>query len=191
MKNKYTPYLIGLGIFTLLFALFVELAVHEINPEDFSVPYYSSIEETETTTVLVSETATTTIPQTTVEETSETTTKASSKAVSQSISNHSRSVGTNIGQFRITVYTPSSDGGKWGYATATGVKSEHLQTCAVDPKVIPLGSVIEINGLRLKAVDVGGGVKGNIVDIFFDGSTSEAKEWISDFGEYHEVTFIE
>lgn len=191
MKNKYTPYLIGLGIFTLLFALFVELAVHEINPEDFSVPYYSSIEETETTTVPVSETATTTIPQTTVEETAEKTTKDSTKAVSQSISNHSRSVGTNIGQFRITVYTPSSDGGKWGYATATGVKSEHLQTCAVDPKVIPLGSVIEINGLRLKAVDVGGGVKGNIIDIFFDGSTFEAKEWISDFGEYHTVTFIE
>ncbi|MEE1011260.1 MAG: 3D domain-containing protein, partial [Acutalibacteraceae bacterium] len=105
----------------------------------------------------------------------------------------SRSVSrkTNGKNFRITVYTPSSDGGKWGYATSTGATSEHLKTCAVDPDVIPLGSIIEVNGIQLKAVDTGNEVNGNVVDIFYDGSSKEAREWINEFGEYHEVTIIE
>ena len=105
----------------------------------------------------------------------------------------SRSVSrkTNSKDFRITVYTPSSDSGKWGYATSTGATSEHLKTCAVDPEVIPLGSIIEVNGIRLKAVDTGSEVNGNVVDIFYDGSSKEAREWINGFGEYHEVTIIE
>lgn len=97
----------------------------------------------------------------------------------------------NLGQFRITVYTPYCDGGVWGYATSTGVKSTHLKTCAVDPKVIPLGSEIKINGLTLKAVDTGSAVKGKKIDIFFDGTKKEAREWISnEFGEYQNVTLM-
>lgn len=90
------------------------------------------------------------------------------------------------GTFRITCYGPHSDGGAYGYATATGETSRHLQTCAVDPNVIPLGSYIEVNGLVLKAVDVGGGVKGNHIDIFFDGSDAEAAKWLDSFGEYQD-----
>lgn len=92
-----------------------------------------------------------------------------------------------LGEFKITVYTPECDGGKWGYQTATGVKSTHLATCAVDSKVIPLGTVIDINGLNLTAVDTGSAVKGNVVDIFFDGSRGQALEWIAEFGTRHEV----
>lgn len=95
--------------------------------------------------------------------------------------------GTNLGQFKITVYTPGSDGGVWGYQTATGVRSKHLQTCAVDPDVIPLGSTIEVNGLTLLACDTGSAVQGNVIDIFYDGSDSEACQWVSDFGTYHNV----
>lgn len=98
----------------------------------------------------------------------------------------------NLGTFRITVYTPSSDGGAWGYATATpGERSRHLATCAVDPSVIPLGSTIEVNGLTLRAIDVGGKVKGKIIDVFFDGTDKEAREWLNSFGEQHTVTIIE
>lgn len=95
--------------------------------------------------------------------------------------------GTNLGQFKITVYTPGSDGGVWGYQTATGVRSKHLQTCAVDPDVIPLGSTIEVNGLTLLACDTGSAVQGNVIDIFYDGSDGEACQWVSDFGTYHNV----
>lgn len=98
---------------------------------------------------------------------------------------------TSLGIFKITVYCPSSDGGKWGYATSTGVKSSHLKTCAVDPSVIPLGSTIKVNGLVLDAVDTGSAVKGNIIDIFYDGTKDEAMSWIADFGTSHEVFTIE
>ena len=62
------------------------------------------------------------------------------------------------------------DGGIWGYQTATGVKSEGLKTCAVDPSVIPLGTTILVDGICLKAVDTGSAVKGNVIDIFYDGT---------------------
>lgn len=95
---------------------------------------------------------------------------------------------------RITVYTPYDDGGVWGYDTATGAKSEHLATCAVDPECIPLGSVLRVsNGdtvLMLKAVDTGSAVKGKHIDIFYDGSISESERWADGFGEYAEVRVI-
>lgn len=98
---------------------------------------------------------------------------------------------TPLGYFKITVYCPSSDGGRWGYQTSTGAKSTHLKTCAVDPNVIPMGSTIKINGLTLKAVDTGNKVKGNVVDIFYDGTRDEAMTWVSEFGTRHEVYIIQ
>ncbi len=92
-----------------------------------------------------------------------------------------------LGEFKVTVYCLESDGGKWGYLTATGAKSTHLSTCAVDPSVIPLGTEIEVNGLVLKAVDTGSAVKGQIIDIFFDGNRGQALKWIAEFGTRHEV----
>lgn len=70
----------------------------------------------------------------------------------------------NMGDFKVTYYWPGED--EWGYQTATGVQSCHLYTVAVDPDVIPLGSKILINGEEYIAVDTGGAVKGDVVDIF-------------------------
>lgn len=71
--------------------------------------------------------------------------------------------------FTATWYTPSGGAGS-GLVTASGRKvSEEL--IAVDPSVIPLGSVVEVkyNDGRIErkiAADTGGAVKGNKIDIF-------------------------
>ena len=93
----------------------------------------------------------------------------------------------SLGEFYITVYTPYCDDGVWGYQTATGVKSEGLKTCAVDPSVIPLGTTILVDDICLKAVDTGSAVKGKVIDIFYDGTKEEATEWLSQVGTVHEV----
>ena len=95
-----------------------------------------------------------------------------------------------IGRCRLTIYTPTET--HWGYSTATGVLSQHLTTCAVDPKLIPYGSTVIIKGnsneLRLLAVDCGN-FKGKMIDIFYEGSVSDGVAYlISAFGaEYGEV----
>ena len=92
-------------------------------------------------------------------------------------------------RYRITAYIPDEE---WGYRTSTGVTSRHLQTCAVDPNVIPLGSTVVVYGdngqvLELFACDIGGGVKGKHIDVFYDGTESEAYDWLFRFGEYQVV----
>lgn len=95
-----------------------------------------------------------------------------------------------IGRCRLTIYTPNET--HWGYTTATGVRSEHLATCAVDPRIIPYGStvILKANGneWRLKAVDCGN-FRGKMIDVFYDGSVSAGVSWlVSMFGsEYAEV----
>ena len=98
-------------------------------------------------------------------------------------------------RYRITCYTPNSDGGVWGYATSTGVRSKHLATCAVDPSVIPLGSTVIVYGnngevLELLACDVGSGVKGKHIDVFFDGDEADCRAWLDAFGEMQAAEII-
>lgn len=69
--------------------------------------------------------------------------------------------------------TAYSGGGK----TATGRSVVHnpsgLSTIAVDPRVIPLGSLVEVAGYgRAIASDTGGAIKGNIIDVYFDSSST-------------------
>ena len=51
--------------------------------------------------------------------------------------------------------------------TATGTTPTVGRTCAVDPKVIPYGSEVIINGHTYIAEDCGGAIRGNRVDILF------------------------
>jgi cystine transport system substrate-binding protein len=60
--------------------------------------------------------------------------------------------------------------------TATG-KEVYEGIIAVDPKIIPLGTVVEIKDLgKFIAEDTGGKIKGNRVDIYFN-SKEEAKKF--------------
>lgn len=103
-----------------------------------------------------------------------------------------RYIKDSLGVFSLTFYVPDE---QWGYQTATGVRSQHLATCAVDPSVIPYGSVIRIEGnngqvLTLKAVDCGS-FSGNKIDIFWDGPVTSGYRWIAEFGTIHNVYLLE
>ena len=72
-----------------------------------------------------------------------------------------------LGEFTITHYCicekccGTSDG-----ITATGTVAKPNHTIAVDPKVIPYGTEVLIDGIEYTAEDTGGAIKGNKVDIF-------------------------
>jgi len=86
---------------------------------------------------------------------------------------------------KATSYTDDiASTGKDGGNTATGTKPRRIpgggkwSTVAVDPKVIPLGTKlwVEEYGYAI-AEDVGGAVKGNIIDLFFTRDSQEYLDW--------------
>ena len=84
----------------------------------------------------------------------------------------------DLGEFRITAYCPCEKCcGAWADGiTASGTVATEGRTIAVDPDVIPLGSIVEINGIQYIAEDTGGSIKENRIDIFFN-SHDDALEW--------------
>ncbi len=75
----------------------------------------------------------------------------------------------SLGTFKTTGYCPCSRCSEgWGRHTCTGALATARHTIAVDPKVIPYGTQVMINGVVYTAEDKGGGVRGNHIDIFFD-----------------------
>lgn len=64
--------------------------------------------------------------------------------------------------------------GKDDGITASGAEAVPYETCAVDPAVIPLRSVVQVDYgdgtiLRLRAEDTGSGVRGNHIDVCVTG----------------------
>lgn len=97
----------------------------------------------------------------------------------------------SLGEFKLTAFCAcekccgkAPDDPSYGI-TAYGyhVTAEH--TIAVDPKVIPIGSEVIINGHTYVAEDVGGAIKDNRIDIYFD-THQEALE----FGVQYAEVFI-
>lgn len=87
----------------------------------------------------------------------------------QTTSNNAKAKGTLL-TFEATAYANDP-------ITATGTVPAVGRTIAVDPKVIPLGSKVYIEGMgTFTAEDNGGAIKGNIIDIYM-GSEQECRNW--------------
>lgn len=81
---------------------------------------------------------------------------------------------TLLGEYKLTAYCPcekccgkSVDDPCYGI-TASGTTATAGRTIAVDTRLIPMGSEIVINGHTYVAEDVGGAIKENRIDIYFD-----------------------
>lgn len=73
-----------------------------------------------------------------------------------------------LGEFTLTFYDACvSCCGKTDGVTYSGAKAQEDITVAVDPKVIPIGTYIYIEGFGYRiAQDIGGAVKGNRIDVY-------------------------
>lgn len=73
-----------------------------------------------------------------------------------------------LGKYKLTAYCGCrSCSGKWGNRTASGRKAKQGRTIAVDKRKIKLGTKVKIKGKTYVAEDVGGGVKGKHIDVYF------------------------
>lgn len=84
---------------------------------------------------------------------------------------------TYIGNFLLTAYCPCCECSE-GYGTGTAIGTTCIagRTIAVDPSVIPYGTIVVINDNEYVAEDCGGAINGNRIDVFFD-SHAEALEF--------------
>ena len=77
------------------------------------------------------------------------------------------SYGKYLGNFALTYYCPCAQCCDVATGqTSTGVIASQGETIAVDPSVIPYGSLVIVNGHIFKAQDTGGGIRGNHIDIY-------------------------
>lgn len=75
----------------------------------------------------------------------------------------------DMGECKITYYCPCWECSRqWGDQTYSGKTARSEHTVAVDPEVFDIGSKLLIDGKVYTAEDIGGGVKGDHVDIFVD-----------------------
>jgi 3D (Asp-Asp-Asp) domain-containing protein len=77
-----------------------------------------------------------------------------------------------------TAYTANCNGCSGNTATGLNLRANpNAKVIAVDPRIIPLGSKVYVEGYGYAiAADTGGGIKGYKVDVFFP-SNAEAFRW--------------
>lgn len=148
---------------------------------------------TTTTTTLVESTkkhTTTAAPTTTVVTTTKRQTTAPSAAEN----------GKYLGKFKITVYCacrkccgkyadnrPLDENGNPIVYGAHGRILVPQYSIATDPRIIPSGTKVIINGKVYRADDTGGAVKGNVIDVYCGTDHSEALKIASQYSRYEEV----
>lgn len=97
----------------------------------------------------------------------------------------------SLGEFKLTAYCAckkccgKDESDPWYGITASGTRATAGRTIAVDRNVIPLGTEVVINGRTYIAEDVGGAIKENRIDIYFD-THEEALE----FGVQYATVYI-
>lgn len=96
-------------------------------------------------------------------------TKASTSKNDNTETSSSKSEWTSM-TVNASAYTLVEHGDKLGGTglTSTGKVPTANRTIAVDPRVIPYGSLVQYNGVTYVAEDTGGMIKGNKVDIYMD-----------------------
>ena len=73
--------------------------------------------------------------------------------------------------------TAYCDAGKTASGRYTCYDPQGISTIAVDPNVIPLGSLVKVEGYGIAvAADTGSAIKGKIIDVFFN-DYSQAQNW--------------
>ena len=91
-----------------------------------------------------------------------------------------------LGKYKLTAYCGCRKcSGKWGARTASGKKAKQGRTIAVDKRKIKLGSKVQINGKTYVAEDVGGGVKGKHIDMYFSSHNQVRK-----FGKKYRKVYL-
>ena len=70
--------------------------------------------------------------------------------------------------------------------TYTGGVATENRTIAVDPDVIPLGSVVVIDGMQYVAEDIGGAIQNNRIDVYF----SDHKTALEFGVQHHDVYLV-
>lgn len=91
---------------------------------------------------------------------------------------------TDVYNMTATAYT-AYNGDGWGNMTASGMTT-FVGMVAVDPKVIPLGTVLYVEGYGLAiAGDTGGAIKGNKIDLFFN-----TKSECTQFGRRPKTVYV-
>lgn len=93
----------------------------------------------------------------------------------------------SLGEFTVSAYCSCERCcNQWAdRITASGLIAEPGMI-AVDPKIIPLGSYVMIDGVEYLAADTGGAIKGNRIDVFFPSHASALEYGV----QSHEVYLV-
>lgn len=88
----------------------------------------------------------------------------------------STSTGGRVMTMESTAYSYSEAGASYFTASGTDLRANPM-AIAVDPSVIPLGTLLEVQGYGVAlALDTGGAIKGNIIDVHFP-TVAQCKVW--------------
>ncbi|MGA3677588.1 3D domain-containing protein [Lysinibacillus agricola] len=104
-------------------------------------------------------------------------TKPATKSSTKQVSAPANATGQTL-TMRATAYTAYCEGCSGITANGTDIRSNpNLKVIAVDPRVIPLGTRVWVEGYgEAIAADTGGAIKGNKIDVFIP-TEGQARQW--------------
>lgn len=178
MKNKIINILEDLSILLLALALLVHIHADSLKHAELEAQFENEINQVRFETQAHIEKLEERIKELENQATQET-------AFSADLSHEKIRGIISLGNFKLTAYCPCvACCGKSDGITSTGVKAQANRTIAVDPKIIPYGTVVEIGGREYVAEDCGGAIKGNRIDVYFDNHAEALN-----FGVQHKEVF--